>query len=263
MEKYKSLLFVPAKEKMISKIQNFGADAFILDLEDSIEAEKKEEALETLSIFLHKNILPDKCFVRLNKEHIREELEILHQFPHIGFMLPKFETLDWFADDIVEKLKVHDIIALVETPKGVANIELIVSCPWIEGIAFGGEDYSAITNMENSLETLYYVKSRLVMYAKAYEKQVYDTPSFVIDNTELLEQDVRNAVKMGFNGKMAINPKQLDIIHRVFNECDLNEMKRVVQIYEETGRAVLKIDNKVYEKMHINRMKRILRENGV
>ena len=64
----RSLLFVPAKDKMLQKISVFSSDGYIIDLEDSINEDEKEKALEVLCSFLTKhNIIPN-IYVRLNKE---------------------------------------------------------------------------------------------------------------------------------------------------------------------------------------------------
>ena len=59
-----SLLFVPAKDRMLAKIESFDADAYIIDLEDSIEDYDKEEALERLVNWLRGNAEKHKIIVR-------------------------------------------------------------------------------------------------------------------------------------------------------------------------------------------------------
>lgn len=261
MKKYHSLLFVPAKEKMLMKIKDLNADAYILDLEDSIEEEYKHEALHAIQEFLKLNSQMDNIFVRVNRSYMERELKVLNIYS-AGFMIPKFENFDGITFEEKEILKKHRIIALIETPQGVANIELVSKSDLIDGISFGGEDYTALTNMENTSDSLFYVKSRIVMYAKAYKKAVYDTPIFELNNEDILKKDVENSLKMGFDGKMAINPKQINFINNCFKKYDFEKMKQIVVQYEKVGNAVVEIEGKIYEKMHIDRMKRILKESG-
>lgn len=261
MDKYHSLLFVPAKEKMLMKIKDLNADAYILDLEDSIEEEHKNEALHAIEEFLKISPQMDNIFVRVNRSYMEKELKVLNIYS-VGFMIPKFENFEGITIEEKEILKRHRVIALIETPQGVANIELILKSDLIDSVSFGGEDYTALTNMENTSDSLYYVKSRIVMYAKAYKKTVYDTPNFELNNEDIFKKDVKNSSKMGFDGKMAINPKQIGFINNCFKKYDFKKMKQIVIQYEEAGNAVVKIEGKIYEKMHIDRMKRILKENG-
>ena len=100
----------------------------------------------------------------------------------------------------------------------------------------------------------------MVLYAKACNKPVFDSPSFALDDPQKFREQVQMAQEMGFDGKMAINPNQIAVIDEVFNACDEEYMRGVIEQYEKSGEAVVKINGKVYEKMHINHFKRILRE---
>lgn len=257
----RSLLFVPAKEKMLAKVGNLSADAYIIDLEDSIEDSDKQNALERVEAFLQQKSSEVKIFVRVNSEHIKRELEALQNYEEIGFMIPKYEYNEAYAayENILKK---HSVIALVETSMGVVNIQEIAKCDWVNAIAFGAEDYTAETNMVNKVELLTYQKSRLLTFAKAYHKEVYDTPSFQLENRELFEKEVCLAVDMGFDGKLAINPKHLEFINKSFATHDLDMMKRIIETYHAAGEPVVVIDGIVYEKMHIRRMEKIVKENG-
>ena len=255
----RSLIFVPAKEKMLGKIQSMDADVFIIDLEDSIEQDNKESALLLILDFLETFNDMSKIVVRLNKERYLYELKKLDAFD-IGFMLPKFETIKDYQK--INNYNNHPYYALVETPLGLVNIKDIVSLKEIEAIAFGAEDFTASVGMQNSIEFLNYQKSMLVTYAKAYNKKVYDTPSFKLDNYELFKEEVDNAYNLGFDGKMLITPKHLEYINKTFSACDYEYLKRIIDTYEASEEAVVVIDGKVYEKMHINHLKRILVEKG-
>lgn len=257
----RSLIFVPAKEKMLSKISNMDADACIIDLEDSIEAFDKEAALDRVKMFLQNADIKQEIYVRLNAERFSEEATVLSEFEQIGFMLPKFENPE-FYNECISVWKNHKVIALVETPLGIVNINLISSCEWVDAVAFGAEDYTCKVNMLNSTETLRYQRSCLVTYCKAYGKPVYDTPSFKINDEEAFRAEVDSAADIGFDGKLLIHPKHISYINDVFGGADVDALKEIVRQYEESGKAVLVIGGEVYEKMHIDRMKKIIKENG-
>lgn len=246
---------------MLRKIQNLDADAYIIDLEDSISEKEKEQALEETENFLHTMNIARDLFVRVNLSSMDKEMKRLNQFADIGYMIPKFEVKNEIID-LVCNLGNRKIIALVETPKGLADINQIASYEWVNAIALGGEDYTAAMNMENSMQMLYYAKSRIVMYSKAHKKQVFDTPSFVLDNDDLLVEEITNAERMGFDGKLAISPRHIEKINKIFGKHDIEEMKKIVFLYEKSGEAVFKFEGKIYEKMHIARMKKIIQENG-
>ena len=257
----KSMMFVPSKPKMLGKISNSEADAFIIDLEDSINEADKRKALDDACEFLSSQ--QDKAiFIRVAGNHLDEEFEKLSQYSFAGYMIPKFENPDDY-----EKYKSFfegkRIIALVETPIGIANIKEIASSPIVDIIAFGAEDFTSAIGMKNCADTLNYARSAIVTHGKAYGKTVIDTPSFIIDDMEALEKEIQIAVDLGFDGKLSIHPKQVARINELFQLFDLEKMKEIVTQYEDAGKAVLRIGNKVYEKMHISHFKRILKEHGI
>ena len=254
---YRSLLFVPSVTKMLQKIPSFTADSFIVDLEDSISEDNKEEALDSLVSFLstnHRNI-----FVRLDRNHMYEELRALKSLGIEGLMLPKFEDPSDF-DDYIPYLECLKIIALIETPLGAVNTDKIAACRWVDALALGAEDYTASIGMKSTPEFLMQVRSRLIMYGRAYDKCIYDTPSFETKDMGKLECEVKLSRDMGFDGKLAINPKQIDPINRLFVSYDYDKLQYLIDEYEKAGKAVVMIDGMPYEKMHIKRFKKIITE---
>lgn len=258
--KTKSLMFVPATQKMLSKICNFNSDIYIIDLEDSINKDDKFDALLRCVEFLQQ-IKNSNIIVRVNKELAEIETKFLNKFKDIGIMLPKFENFDDY-DEIKHVLEEHYTVALIETPLGLVNIEKIVSCEWIDAIAFGAEDYTAFVNMADDDIYLNGIKSILIANAKAFGKKVFDTPSFKLNNLDLFEKEVNNSVSLGFDGKMLITPKHIDYINQAFGNNDLDNLKKIISEYEKSGEAVKVIDGVVYEKMHIDRIRKIIKENG-
>ena len=257
----RSFIFVPAKDKMMSKIETMQADCIIIDLEDSIEAGEKEAALARVVSYLEGNTPTQQILVRLNRERYPEEANQLSRFEKVGFMLPKFEGVRSY-DACADIWRTHTTFALVETPLGLIRLDETASCEWIDGVAFGAEDFTCKVNMVNSSETLRYQKSSIVTYCKAYNKLAVDTPSFKISDEDAFKAEVDDAAALGFDGKMLIHPKHIAYINERFGNADISVLKQIVQQYEENGQAVLVIDGKVYEKMHIDRFKKIIKENG-
>lgn len=257
----KSLLFVPAKDKMLAKIPSMNADVYIIDLEDSIPEEEKEEALNRVSAYIERLTSASNIIVRINSNHAERELAKLAKYNEIGFMLPKFEKTNPY-DKLTEYLQSHYTIALIESPTAIVELQAICRTEYVNALAFGAEDYTAKVNMENNVDYLLFQKSMLVTYSKANDLQVFDTPSFKLNDEAEFEREVKNAMSLGFDGKMAISPKHVQFINETFNSNDLEYIKSVISRYEADGSAVVVIDGNVYEKMHINRFKRIIKENS-
>lgn len=254
----RSLLFVPVKERLLNKIPTLSSDGYILDLEDSINESDKDSALEELCKFLNTYKGVNNIVVRLNKDRCSTEVLALDKYD-VGFMLPKFEQNEDYLS--LERIwNKHTIIALIETPLGIVNIKDIAQCKWVDALAFGAEDYTASMNMQNADELLIPTKSLIVAHAKGFGKTVYDTPSFQLTDQDAFEREVRTSVALGFDGKLLINPKQIDFVNNSFGEANLEHLKYIVSEYERLGEAVAVIDGKVYEKMHINRFRRVIKE---
>ena len=261
MKKMRSLQFVPAKEKFLKRSLNITSDAIIIDLEDSVPASEKDLALGLVKEFLDdKKELDIPCFIRLNSDRIETEIKDLYHY-NCGYMIPKFEGNQSF-ENCEKYFEGKEVIALVETPLGVINIEKTAKNALVNYIAFGAEDYTTNVSMKNSAETLYYQKSILVTYAKAYNKKVFDTPSFNYKDLEGLRDEVRSAVDLGFDGKLSIHPVQNQVINEEFDFYDLDFMKEVIEEFEKNNGDVLVYKNKVYEIPHINHYKRILKDRN-
>ncbi len=252
----RSLLFVPAEERRLAKVGRTNADAYIIDLEDSIGDDGKDEALRRAVGFLRAYGPHGNLFVRINKECRRRELEVLKPYP-VGIMLPKIEAHSDYSD-MEDALKDRPVLALIETPRALYNAGAIAAVPWIGMLAFGAEDFTTATSMRNTWDNLTVCKSLLALAAKANGKKVYDTPCFHLDNEALFDSELKQAADLGFDGKLAIHPKQIDKINHAFLPHDRDYMRRLVEVYEASGKAVCEIDGTVYERMHIDRMRRIL-----
>lgn len=254
-----SLLFVPSKDKMLAKIPSMNADAYIIDLEDSIPEDEKEDALNRAYSFIGGLKEKSNIIVRVNANLAKQELSKLSSYGEIGFMLPKYEIKNPY-DALSEIIRRHYTIALIESPKALVALQDICQVGYLDALAFGAEDFTAKVNMENNVNYLYFHKSMLVTYANAYDLQVFDTPCFKLGDESELVKEVEIAKGLGFDGKMAISPKHIQCINDAFRSSDLEYMKSVVSQYEQDGNAVVVIDGKVFEKMHINRFKKILEE---
>ena len=255
------LLFVPAKDNTLAKVIGCGYP-IIIDLEDSIPIVDKEIALTKVCSFIGQYKTSDSIiYVRINKDRMEQELVILSSY-EIGYMIPKCEDAA-FLTKYAGLLQNHAVIALIETPAGVLHAEEIANSPLVSAIAFGAEDFTACMNMVPSVDSLMPIKLKIVMSAKMYHKAVYDTPCFSLGNDDLLERDVESSVKLGFDGKLAIHPKQMDVIQKCFSNHDVTFYQNIINEYEKRGGGVQIIDGKIYESMHINRFKKIIKEHAI
>lgn len=251
----RGLLFVPAYEKYLSKIEQFDIAAIIIDLEDSVAKEDKEQALNCCIDFLKKYQGTKKFFIRVNFQRAEYEMSQLQKYDIEGFVFPKLEN----ANDIPGICN-KKIIGLVETPKGVVSIEKYIGDERIVALAFGAEDYSSLIECENCYDSLIYPKSRLITYAKAYNKKVYDTVFTDVHNDEAFKKAVIQSKKLGFDGRLLIHPSQIKIVDEVYDDVDYDFMREVIELYKKSDTGVVYIKDQIFERPHIEYFEKKIKE---
>lgn len=226
----RSLLFVPAhKDYLIKKALESKADAIIFDLEDSCPGERnKEHGLYNISRY--GGLCSSSTITRIsNKEQIGHV--------HTDYiMYPKAECIDF-------SLKGFKIILLIETALGIMNIKNLMSLSVVEGAAFGNEDYLANTGCCDYS----FAQNFIVNCAKAYGKFAIDSVNADVHNLGKLKQDCKNGAGLGFDGKLCIHPKEIEIIHRYYTptEEEYNHARRIIELYDQAeadGSGVAIID---------------------
>ncbi len=252
-------LFVPARERSLKDPQRFkDADALIFDLEDSLKDEEKDEGLRLLcKLTADRKPEGQKWYVRLNRERLEKELSCLRDSALDGFMIPKFE--DTKVLDQFEALIGHrEIAALIESPAGVAGMDELSADERISVFAFGAEDFCACLNVEANTDATSYARGRIVLYSAMNKKTCLDMISREFRNREAFEEDLRLSMRTGFGGKLLIHPMQLEVIGEIKKSIPKDEIRSIIEAYEKDPAGAVKIDGRLYEKMHIERLKKLL-----
>lgn len=255
-----SFLFVPATEKMLSKIEKCAADSIIIDLEDAILENDKDSALNRLEIFLKGYSYKTDIFIRINPTRVKQETTILNRYAIKGYMLPKTEYSE-YIDNFAESAGDKRIIALIETAVGVVNAREIIKNQHVYIVAFGAEDYTEQCGIKNDIEYLIYPKSKLVAYAKAYKKPVIDTISLNIRDEKKYIIEAQNSRDFGFDGKLAIHPMQVEVINKIFSD-NINYYKFIISEYDKCNTGVLNLNGRVFEKPHIDAMRKKIEDTN-
>jgi len=254
----KTWLFVPATERFLSRRTDGLADALIFDLEDSIRGEEKCAARERLCQALEREH-SSEIYVRINTGAAGEEdLRCLSTCCYDGLILPKVEGQET-VQALFDRADDKKIIALVESPSGIINLEQIAALSFLYGIAFGGEDYCRELGVETNELAMQYARGRLVLLARYYGKYCLDTISMEYSNKELFLQKFEDSIAMGFHSRLLIHPSQVQAI-RAWEEASMKieDMRRIVRLFEQSGRGLVMIDGRWYEKPHIERLKKLI-----
>jgi len=237
----RSRLYVPGNNpRFINSVAVYGCDCTILDLEDSVPMENKQDAR-----YLVKNALKTMDFgnaetwVRINKEMAREDIrQIAYGSPH-GICIPKVESKE--DVEVIEKILDEagvdcHLMPIIETAKGIANArEIASSSEKIVALAFGAEDYTRDVGCKRTWEALFYPRCEILIAAKSAGIQALDTVYPHIEDEDGLIEETKRIAEIGFDGKGAIYPAQIEIIHKCFapDEKEVDEAKKIIEAIEE------------------------------
>jgi citrate lyase subunit beta / citryl-CoA lyase len=238
----RSYLFAPGHNpKLLGKVFDAGADAVILDLEDAVPPDAKEQA----RVLVARALAEHPAWVRVNaarSDLCAADLDAVAGRA-LGIKIPKVETPEdvrWVAD----RAPGAPIVCAVETARGVLAAAEIATAPGVRHLAMGGVDLQRDLNAGNgNLHTLY-VRSHLVVVSRAagIEPPVDAVWPYLGDEAGLREQ-AEFARLLGFSGKSAIHPRQLPVLHEVFTPSrrELDWARQVVDAFDAAGGEALRL----------------------
>lgn len=274
----RSLLFVPGNNPgMVQSAGVFGADAVILDLEDAVALREKDSARLLVAEALQRIDFKDSIrIVRINTLDTGgdEDLRLIVPCRPAAVLVPKVQS----AADILaivgllEQLEQPgqepvQVIALIETPRGLAEAYAIASVhSRVIAIAFGAEDYTAAIGAKRTREGLEIMSARgiIVNSAAAAGIAAIDTPFTDINDEEGLRADVALACQLGYKGKLAIHPRQVDRIHEMMNPSpeEIRWAQRVLAALrqaEQDGAGAVSLDGKMIDAPIEQRARHVLK----
>jgi citrate lyase subunit beta/citryl-CoA lyase len=238
----RSYLFAPGHNaKLLGKVFDAGADAVILDLEDAVPPDAKDQA----RVLVSRALAEHPAWVRVNAARSdlgAADLDAVAGLA-LGIKVPKVEAADdvqWVAD----RAPGVPIVCAIETARGVLAAAEIATVAGVRHLAMGGVDLQLDLSAGNgNLHTLY-VRSHLVVVSRAarIEPPVDAVHPFLGDEAGLREQ-TEFARSLGFFGKSAIHPRQLPVLHEVFTPSrrELDWARQVVDAFAATGGEALRL----------------------
>ena len=250
----RAMLFTPGDDlRKIGKGAALGVDALILDLEDGVGIDHKALARQTVTAALTSGQLDfgrSERIVRVNALStglLADDLTMTFPGRPDSYMIPKVET----AHEIFE---ISDLLALqerragiqqgttglivqIETARGVINLrEIADSDPRLVALAFGAEDMAASLGAIRTPEAMevFYARSAVVIHAAAHGLQAIDSPCVRLGDAEALRAETARAVQMGYRGKQAIHPAQIEVIVETFipSAQELDRARRLVAAHD-------------------------------
>ena len=281
MELYRSFIFVPGnRENMLERAKSFKADVIMVDLEDSVPPGEKVSARD-----MAKDWVPalsrqgQRVMVRVNSLDTgltRSELETLVSPELYGISLGKVES-KWNILDVDRMLYAIEplagvepgstkVVAWAETASALVDArDIAASSQRVIALAFGAEDFTNDMGIErsDSGDEVQVPRSLVPVAARAANVASLDSPFVAFQDPEALRADAQKARQMGFTGKHAIHPAQLDIINEVFSPApdEVAYARRVMDAWDKAeaeGRGSLALDGRMVDVPVVKRAQNLL-----
>ncbi|MGC8658192.1 MAG: HpcH/HpaI aldolase/citrate lyase family protein [Desulfomonilaceae bacterium] len=267
----RSLLFVPANvRRFVEKASSCGADAIVLDLEDSVPPDRK---IETRNGLQHGIAIagkgPANIMVRVNNtaDLLEDDVQVAVCERLDALFVPKVDSadqivkLDYLTKEIeaTKGLEVGRIrFSLhVEGPLGLLHLERIAaSCDRIESISLGVDDYCMAMGIELTPDAsaLLWPMTQLAITAKAYGVIPLGVLGSVAEfrDLEAFEGSAIRARNLGFEGSICVHPDQVSVLNRVFtpDKESVNKARRIIEAFKEAeqkGRASTTVDGRMVD----------------
>jgi len=284
----RSLLFVPAdSERKLDRARQSGADALILDLEDSVVPANRQAARSQARAFLASSGSAGfRRYVRINPlasgAALDDLVAVVPERPD-GILLPKclpedVRTLDHYlaameAASGVSPGAIRVIAIATETPAAMLALADHAHGGYaglsarLDGITWGAEDLAAALGghnrrLDGTYDDVYRLaRSLCLLAAAAAEVAPVDTIYTDFRDEEGLAAECAAARRSGFTAKMAIHPAQIPVINRAFSvsEEELVWAHKVVAAFAENPEAgTLALDGKMVDRPHLTLARRLL-----
>ena len=260
----RSNLAVPGSSpKMLDKAKGLGADQVFMDLEDSVAPLAKADARKNIVAALNEGGYDGKVrAVRVNDWTTQWTYQdVVEVVTGAGanldcIMLPKvqgpeqIQALDMLLTQI-EKSEGLDvgrigIEAQIENAMGLTKVdEIAAASPRVETIIFGPADFMASINMKSLVvgeqppgydvgDAYHYILMRILMAARAYDKQAIDGPYLQIKDVEGYKRVAERSAALGFDGKWVLHPDQVAAANEVFSprQDDYDHAELILDAYD-------------------------------
>jgi citrate lyase beta subunit len=284
MKPRRTVLSVPGHvEKMHHKAARSQADVVMLDLEDSVPLDEKENARKlVVRSLLSIDWQGKSVTTRINGLETpfgyRDLLSVAEEAGRQldAVVIPKVDHSGdvYFADRLLSGIELNKgyenfigIEAIIESAVGLEGISDIAGAGRrLKALVFGVADFSAsigarlvsISGHGEKEEALYpghrwhFTLSRIVMAAKAHGLMAIDAPYGNFRDLDGLRRSAVMACALGCDGKWAIHPDQIDTINEVFSPTaeDIDRARKVLAAYDEAeahGRGVASVDGRMID----------------
>lgn len=278
----RSVLFMPGDSlrKITKAATHIDVDCVVMDLEDGVALDRKEEARRTvLEACQSLDFGPREKLVRLNPTTTtwwRDDIEGTIDGHPDGYLVPKAESatdLTQICDTLTQIEEQRGwprfgikLFAIIETARGVLFLpEIVAATERLDALMFGSEDLAGDIGAIRTPEgwEIFYARSAVVTAAAAYRLDAIDTiyPDFT--DPDGLHKEAEFARTFGYRGKMAIHPTQVPILNDVFSPTsqEIERAQKLLQAHQKhqsEGTGAFAFEGKMVDMPMIRSAQKIL-----
>jgi len=279
MRPRRSILFMPATNaRAIEKARELDCDGVILDLEDSVPPDRKEDARRAARAAVenggwgHREVV-----IRINPVDSpwgEADIAAVAAAGPDGMLLPKITgvaALEAAEQDLAgssgpgaERTRLW---TMMETPEAILAAQSIAGAtPRLEGLVMGTEDLAKTLRAASpAITRAPYVTSLslVLLAARAFGLAALDGVFTRLEDSEAFARECAEGAAMGFDGKTLLHPRQIEAANAAFrpDAADVARARRIVELWqaaEAEGRAIAVLDGEMIERLHAEEAERLL-----
>lgn len=278
---WRSMLFVPAAApQRWAKAHTRGADAIIVDLEDSTQPEAKaaaraqaREAVQTL----HANGATVTVRVNNDPAHIEADLEAAVVAGLTAIVMPKVESvseLDGLSamldaleyENRMERYTIG-VMAVIESPRALERITTYADRPRLIGLSLGSEDFALSLGRQPAPLSLGLAAQTIAYAASARGIMGIGMATGIANFTDLdaFAAEARRSHAMGLTGAMCIHPNQIAVLNQCFGVSDeaVAEARAILMAWETRLDGVVSYKGAMIDQPVVERARRLLKSAGL
>lgn len=277
---WRSMLFVPAHiEKFVDKAHQQGADAYILDLEDSVPLAEKAAARQMVGAGAAKVSQSGSAVVVRINHPLRlaiRDLEAVVDRAISTIVIPKVSQAEQVKaiDSIIEELETEQrmepghtrLIAQIESADALPHLdEIATSSPRLLGMILGSEDFSASAGMKPTPKGLFAPNQAVLFACRRAGILPLGFPASIADFSDLekFRAAIKEAQSLGFVGAFCIHPNQVAILNEAFtpSATELSHAQRLINAFEKgisEGRGAVEFEGKMIDAPVVTRARELL-----
>ena len=272
----RSMLYMPGSNaRALEKGRTLACDALIMDLEDAVAPDAKEQARAQITAALAEGGYGQReILVRTNGLDTPwgyQDVAAAAKSGADAILLPKVEgaTAIHQVESIMDAAgaPAHQTVwCMMETPLGILNAQDIAAAsPRLGGFVMGTSDLAKDLHAHHTRERvpLQASLSHCLLAARAYGLAIVDGVHLDLDDDEGFAYACRQGLEMGFDGKTLIHPKTVATANEVFGptEAEIAWSKKIIDAFEAAqseGKGVVVVDGKLVENLHVAEAKRVV-----